>query len=255
MEPGNRIEITDREGWRKEFVCQKRLIYIGSDPRNDIVLPPLRGVGVSPRHLQLIAAPSAGGLCSVVNLSQSAVPTGLSGDRSLEPNTAIEINDGAIFHLGDFTLVIHLQASAATGGLETSYRETAARPAAGPSSASIGLRISMPQQPLGTEAPLEGVMYVSNLGSKPGVQFNLALEGLPPDCFEIGSAPILFPGAEKGVSFRIIHPRRPAIVAGTHTLCFVATAEEAYPGEGVTVSREIRIAPFYSHSLRFLSLD
>jgi hypothetical protein len=255
MEPVNRIEITDREGWRKEFVCQKRLIYIGSDPRNDIVLPPLRGVGVVPRHLQLIAAPSTGWTSSIVNLSQSAVPTGLSGDRSLEPKTAMEINDGAIFHLGDFTVVIHFQATAAPAALEPSFRETASRPAAGPTSASIGLRISMPQQPLGTEAPLEGVIYVSNLGSKPGVQFNLALEGLPPDCYEIGPAPILFPGAEKGVSFRIFHPRRPAIVAGAHTLCFVATAEEAYPGDGVTVSREIRIAPFYNHSLRFLSLD
>ncbi len=255
METGNHIEVTDKDGWRKDFLCQKRLVYIGSDPRNDIILSPLRGVGVAPRHLQLIIPIGTGAPCSIVNLSQAAIPIGAAGDRQLEASSAMEIVDGAMLCLGDFTLVIHLQSLAAPSATENAPHESVSRAVVGPTSASIGLRISLPQQTLNTDAPIEGVMVVSNLGNKPGVQFNLALDGLPPECCEISSAPILFPGAEKGVTFRIFHPRQSGYQAGPHTLCFTATAEEAYPGEGVTVSREIRIAPYFNHSLRLLSID
>ena len=45
------IEITDKDGWTKEFNLSKTIAYVGADPRNDIVLDPERGQGVSPRHL------------------------------------------------------------------------------------------------------------------------------------------------------------------------------------------------------------
>lgn len=43
MDAGNHIDICDKDGWHKEFDLQKRLTYIGSDPRNDIVLNPFAG--------------------------------------------------------------------------------------------------------------------------------------------------------------------------------------------------------------------
>ena len=108
MDGGTHIEICDKEGWRKDFDLQKRLTYIGSDPRNDIILSSMRGGGVAPRHLQLITAPGNLGLLSAINLSSTGIPIGDSGDRMLEPNSAIDVADGDQFHLGDFVLSFHM---------------------------------------------------------------------------------------------------------------------------------------------------
>jgi hypothetical protein len=256
MDSGNHIEIIDKEGWRREFTLDKRLIYIGSDNRNDIMLSPARGAGVSPRHLQLIAVPGASRVINAVNLSASSIPLGESGSRILDPNSAMEVADGESFHLGDFTLTIHL-----TEGVRLSTPvvpaagEPAAQMAVAPCGTSIGLRISLPQPVINPDLPAEGIIYVSNQGSAPGVQFKLWIEGLPSDCYEISPAPILFPGAEKGIPFRIIHPRRPGFAPGTHSLSFKAEAPEPYPGENAVVNRDIRFLPFYSHTLRLLSVD
>jgi hypothetical protein len=256
MASGSRIEITDKEGWRKEFSLNKRLIYVGSDIRNDIVLSPVRGTGVSPRHLQLIAMPGANRMISAVNLSPVGIPLGEGGSRVLEPNSALEVADGESYHLGDFTLTFHLQefalsnqpAEASPVG-QSSPQGAAGRPA------SIGLRVSLPQPVINPDNFTEGIIYISNLGNVPGIQFKLWIEGLPPECYEIGPAPILFPGAEKGIPFRLRHPRRPGYAAGTHPLFFKAEAPDAYPAESAIVKNEIRFSPFYSHTLRLMSLD
>ena len=104
------------------------------------------------------------------------------------------------------------------------------------------------------EIPVEGIIYVSNLGNAPGVQFKLWVEGLPQDSYEVGLAPILFPGAEKGIPIRLYHPRRSDYAAGVHRLCFRVEAPETYPGESTVVNREIRFLPYYSHTLRLLSV-
>jgi hypothetical protein len=256
MNSGNRIDIRDKEGWRREFTLDKRLIYIGSDNRNDIVLSPARGSGVSPRHLQLIAVPGASRMINAVNLSAASIPLGDSGSRILEPNSAMEVADGESFHLGEFTLTLHLAEGAR---LALPSEPVAGQPpvqmSTEPCGTSIGLRISLPQPVINPELPVEGIIYVSNLGNAPGVQFKLWIEGLPEDCFEIGPAPILFPGAEKGIPFRLYHPRRPGFIPGSHNLTFKAEALDVYPGESTVVNREIRFLPFYSHTLRLLSVD
>jgi hypothetical protein len=256
MNAGNRIEITDKEGWRKEFTLDKRLIYVGNDARNDIVLSPVRGSGVSPRHLQLIAAPHANGMFNAVNLSPVSIPLGESGGRVLEPNSAMEVADGESFHLGEFTLKFHLQESIHPGSpAEPAQGEAAVPLPTGSRSSSIGLRISLPQPVVNPEGPLEGIIYVANLGGAPGVQFKVWIDGLPAESCEIGPAPILFPGAEKGIPFRLYHPCLSNYPAGTHQLSFRAVAADAYPGESATLSREIRFLPFYRHSLRLVSVD
>src|SRR5512138_3195559 len=109
MESGNRIEITDKDGWRKEFFLQKRLVYIGNDSRNDIVLSNYRGAGVEPRHLQLVIGPGGSVPCTAVNLSSKTITVGLNGDPQRHLNSAMEVPNGETFHLGDFVLVFHLQ--------------------------------------------------------------------------------------------------------------------------------------------------
>lgn len=268
MNQGNRVEITDKDGWRKTFPLETPLVHIGSDARNDISLGTWRGAGVAPRHLQLIAMPGATPGYRAINLGDTDVLLGDAGDRPLPPRSGTEIADGECLRLGEFTLVFYLgeastAAFSARAGQVARAEVSAPRPVgrvpAGATgektSACIGLRLSLPQVAVDPERPLEGVITVRNLGNEAGVQFRLELEGLEPDWYQIGSGPILFPNVEKGVFLRIHHPRGPGILAGRREISVRATAPEAYPGESVAVSQVLEILPFYSHKLNLVTTD
>lgn len=257
------VEITDKEGWRKDFALSKSLVHIGSDPRNDVVLETWRGGGVSQRHLQLIAAPGQEQRYRAVNLGDSDVRLEGSGGRLLKPRSAVEIGDGERVRLGDFLLVFRLGGPvAAPAARPAPTREAVAagvapapaRPSVEVASSVIGLTLSMPHTTLSPERPLDGSVSIQNLGDGPGVQFKLELTGLDADCYEIGPGPILFPGVAKDVRLRLHHPRGPGLPAGPHQIRIRATADE-YPGEVVSVVQEIQIQPFYSHDLHLVADD
>jgi hypothetical protein len=264
MDAQNQVEITDKDGWRKEFPLQKTLIHIGSDPRNDIVLETSRGAGIATRHLQLIAVPGSRGY-RAINLGDRDISLGDSGNRFLLPRSAVDIADGDCLRLGEFSLVFHVGEAGAVRPASVTAREAVARGVVGEpagtgprrekSSASIGMRLSLPQAALDPGSPLEGMITVRNLGNEPGVQFRLEVEGLDADCCEVGPGPILFPNVEKGVPLRLYHPRRSSLLAGRYQIHIHATAPEAYPGESVTISQEIQVLPFYSHALRLAAID
>src|SRR5260221_12387837 len=100
---GNVIEVTDKAGWTKEFSLQKTIAYIGADPRNDIVLDPDRGTGVSPRHLQLIAV--ANGF-RLINMGDTEVRLGANAERVVAPRAFLEISAGDRAQVGDLILVV-----------------------------------------------------------------------------------------------------------------------------------------------------
>jgi hypothetical protein len=273
MEPICTVQITDRDGWQKAFPLEKSLLHIGSDARNDIVLAASRGGGVAARHLQLIVVPGGGGSYRAVNLSDQDISVGEAGSDPLLPRSALQITDGAQLRLGDFGLAFHLGEVCADTGSPEAPRPVAAVPyavAPSPSVApprpvgdvqpteeqtdAIGLRLSLPATALDPDWPLEGVVTVRNLGKEPGVQFRLELEGLDPQCYELGSGPVLFPNVEKGVLLRIRHPRDPRLLAGRHEFHIRAAAPEVYPGESVIVSQEIEVLPHYSHTLHLASV-
>lgn len=288
----NRVEITDRDGWRKEFPLERPLLYLGSDPRNDVVLEAQRGGEVAPRHLQLIALPAqVGGGYRAINLSDWNIPIGQEGGRSLAPRAAVEIVDGDTLRVGDFYLVFHL--GAATAGVSAlaphaaapvarppardrqepepvpvvrsaaGYQRAISAAAAGQTefvgvedrSAHMGLKLSLPQARVAPDLPLEGTILLRNLGAEQAVQFRIEIEGLHPDWYQVGPAPILFPNVEKGVALRVQHPRGPAIAAGRHEIQVRASAPDAYPGEEVTVRHDVDIVPYYHHTLALTVLD
>jgi hypothetical protein len=262
MNQENRLEIIDENGWRKEFPLERNLIHIGSDARNDIVLESWRGTGVAPRHLQLVAIPGAVQGYRTINLGAEDIPLGESGDQVLSPRSTIELADGQRFELGTFTLVFRLGGVGPSAVTPVPVRDVARPVAAQPlaevqdtASDVIGLRFSLPSGILEPERPLEGIVTVRNSGKQPGVQFRLEVEGLEPDCYEIGPGPILFPNVEKGVFLRLNHPRRPDPPAGHHQIRIRASAPEAYPGESAIVSKAIEILPYYEHMLRILTVD
>jgi hypothetical protein len=273
MSPSKKVEIIDRDNWRKEFPLEKSFLHIGGDVKNDIVLEARRGGGVAPRPPPRVAMPGAPGF-RAINLSDRDILVGESGGRSFPPRSAMDIVDGDCLHLGDFTLVFHLGPSGAAAAAIWSEPEpvpatigsgrAAAMPAAAgefmaasveKASSHIGLRLSLPQAAIEPDQPLEGLVAVHNLGSEPGVQFRLQVDGLDPDCYEIGPGPILFPNVEKGVYLRLHHPKGPGLAAGRHQIQIHASAPDAYPGEQVSVSREIEILPYYRHTLTLVVMD
>ena len=266
-----KVGITDRDGWYKEFTLERNLIYIGSDPSNDIALSAARGAGVAPRHLQLVRAQGDRQWYYVVNLGDTEVVLGQASDRIIAPRSAADIAPGDRLQLGEFTVVFSTRVGesswepatvVSSQGPETSraaYPRGAASWPGGqdkqeqyPSSV-IGLQLFLPHTSLDPARPLDGAITLRNLGNKPGVQFRLEVEGLEPDCYDIGPGPILFPRAEKEVLLRFRHPRRPQVPAGEHRFAIHASAPEAYPGEVATVAQTLRILPFYHHTLRLLS--
>jgi hypothetical protein len=229
----NRVDVTDREGWRKEYKLSKAILHIGSDPRNDIVLEGGRGQGVEPRHAQLIAAPGSRGY-RLVNLGSGQILLSSLNGRTLPPRGAVDIFDGDQIQIGEYQLIF----SAGAGF-----------------SNAIALRLRMPDSELTPDATLEGLITVQNMGEVPGVQFKLTVEGLSPEWYDIGPGPILFPGAQKDVVFRLRHPRQPHPRAGAHVITVRATASEAYPGESAVVSQTVRIAPFFRHRIQLTPSD
>jgi hypothetical protein len=255
MEQYGRLEVTDAEGWRTEFLLQKHIVHIGSDPGSDVVLSQGRGMGVAPRHVQLIALPAVPQVYRVVNLGDTDVLLGAAGDRLLTPRSSTELADGEHIRLGDFKLV--LRCGEGLAGFAPLPGELAAPRVVGAESSSqvIGLRLSLPQTYLAPGAPVEGAVLVRNLGDQRGVQFKLLVEGLDPDCYDVGAGPLLFPKAEKDVFLRLYHPQRSTPRAGEHSLSVRATAPDVYPGEFAAVSQTIRILPFYKHKLRLVTTE
>ncbi len=267
-----RVEITDRDGWRKEFPLERALLHVGSDARNDIVLDARRGGGVATRHLQIVALAAEASRFRVINLSDREIPVETEATSSLPPRSAIDISDGHRLQLGDFGMVFRLDAATGTPNANFVPSALAAIPAASASpmrsvatpahdrgvertSSHIGLKLSLPQVPITPDHPLEGTITVQNLGRQMGVQFRLEVEGLNPDWYDIGPGPILFPQVEKQVPLRIHHPRGPGLDSGRHPIQIHASAPDAYPGERVSVSHEIVISPYYTHTLSLAAME
>jgi pSer/pThr/pTyr-binding forkhead associated (FHA) protein len=231
MEPY--IVVTNQDGWRKEFLLESNLIYIGSALDNDIVLAMEQGRGVSPRHIQLIAMP---GGYRAVNLGETNI---LTGDQELEPRFAVDVADGTEFRVGDFGIIFHFDEVIGTSSVT--------------STKAIGVGIALPRPViLIPEQPVEGSVLVRNAGTESGVQFMIQVEGLEETDYEIGPGPILFPNAEKAVFLRLHHPRRPTPPAGAHRIRIRASAPEAYPGQSAVESLEVEIRPYHQHTLHLL---
>lgn len=228
-QPKNRVEVIDRDGWRKDYALDKAILHIGSDSRNDIVLEATRGAGIEARHAQLIAA-SAGRGYRLVNLGQN--PITLPGQGMVvPPRSSADLFDGDVMQIGDHTFRFFI----AQGVSQT-----------------ISLSFRLSDTMLTVDAQLEGIVTVQNLGNAPGVQFKLSVEGLTPAWYELGPGPILFPGAQKDVPIRLRHALDPTIPAGRRTVTVRATASAAYPGESAVVSQTIQIAPYRKHSVRLI---
>jgi hypothetical protein len=238
----NSIEIIDKNGWRKIYpLPEKLIIHIGSDPKNDIVLAGEYGANVYPIHAQLVAAAEAGSGYHLVNLADADIALGPPGGQMLAARSSINVTDGQTFVLGEFTLVFHGEGGFFGGPVSSN-------------SEHIGLRLTLPQAKLEPNQSLAGAVTVGNLSQLAGVQFELELEGLDDDCYDLEPGPLLSSGAEKDVLLRLYHLGTKPL-AGDCRLTIRATAPRSYPGEQATVSQTIRVLPYYRHRVSLLPPD
>ncbi len=249
----NRVEIIDKDGWRKDYPLQRSICLIGSAPGSDVLLDRRHGGGVEPRHLQIIHLPNQG--YRLVNLSDKDVSLDEAGGQTLASRAAVNIHGGQRIKLGDFTLVFHAGGRGSGGGASVAAVSGPVPMSSGDTigaqtSDYIGLELSLPQTTLAPGQSIDGFIIVRNQGDKPGVQFKLEVEGLSEECYNIGPGPVLFPNAEKTLPLRLHHPQQTSPTAGTRQIKVHASAPEAYPRERGTVAVNIQVQPFYRHKLK-----
>ncbi len=240
MPQENRVEIINRMGWHKDFVLDKQIIQIGRDARNDIVLDDGMESSIAARHAQLLPSSVNRSGLRLINLSDQPIerlPTEgrpAAPSPSIAPRASGEIAGGDRVKIGDFTLVFH------GGELRSEV---------------VKLSVETNGKVLAPDRPLTGSLTIHHVGNKAAVQFKIELEGLPPDAYEIGPGPVLFPNAEKAVSFRLIHPKGAYPPAGPNRITFHVSAPAAYPDERASVAHEIDVAPVYQHKMRVVVMD
>ena len=249
--PRGTVEIIDAGGWRKTYPLDKNIITIGSDARNDIAIDSFHGAGLAARHVQLIASPTSAQGYRLINIGPLELRSGEEAARLIAPRSAIDLADGEVIKLGDFTFIF--QRDRATAALKSPISNLQSpispAPAIAVNGAAISAILNLPQTPLAPDQALDGAIMIKNLGDKPGVQFKLEVEGLAAPCYEIGPGPILFPNAEKQVLFRVRHPMQPTPPAGTQRFTIRVTAPGAYPGDAAVVTGSITLRPFFKHEL------
>ncbi len=238
------IQVVDRKGWSKSFPLEKALTMIGSAPFNDIVLSEANGSGVAAVHLQLISIQTAKRGFRLINLVNEPLLLTLSnarGSLELQAKGSRELEDGDVVQLGDFKITFYLQTES---GLSIEK-----------SSENIGVKLEMHGVTLRQGSKLTGLMTLKNFGTDKRSQFEIDLEGLPADCYQVDPAPLLYPGGEEKLQIRFFHlGKRPN--AGETPIQIHVTAVDAYPKEKVILPVVLDIEPVYQYSISvFDSLD
>ena len=210
----NKIMIMDRDGWRKEVAVQKSIVYIGSDPANDVVLDTLRGAGVAARHLQLLSLGTGGQGYRVVNLGTSDISVGVG--RSLSPYSSTTVTNGTSIKVGDYTLTLSgLDAAVSPASIATPSAAAAGVAAASFSASSVSggaapapAMAAAAPAPAGAAAPAPAVAAApapddTTASESIGLRLNMPDEPLTPDHPLEGTIVVKNQGAKPGAQFKL----------------------------------------------------
>ena len=231
------IQVVDGTGWSKTFSIEKALTMIGSAAFNDVVLQEEHGGGVKAVHLQLIRKQAGKRGFRLVNLVSEPLSMTLSrarGEAVIPANGSRDLEDGDAVRVGDFSIIFYLQS---VNGVSVEKR-----------SENIGIRLEMPGVTLRSGVRLAGLLTVMNFGEEKRSQFEIELEGLPTDCFQIDPAPLLYPGGEEKLQIRFYH-RGIRPLAGECPIRLRASAVGAYPTEEVILPLVLDVDPVYHYEV------
>ncbi len=217
------LTVIEQNGWKKPYKFEKAVVRIGSATANDLQLS---SPGIIPTHLQVMYTPEAPGSCKALNLG-TAIQLKSGGKESIiESYIAADLHDGDELVLGEYRILFHLPLSA---GLIKSSRQIAA-------SLSVGDAV------LRSDLPTTGFLRLQNLGTNPNCQFQVAVNGLSEECFQIDPLPILYPGAEEEVRLQFFH-RSTTPPAGHQVITVSVMAPASYPGEQVIIQQGLYVSP------------
>lgn len=228
------IEVVNPEGWKREYPLKRAILYVGSAPGSDILLP---AGEVAPRHLQFVPSTANRAGYRLINLGGAPVTVqggAGGGPREVAPRGSLEINDGDQVELAGYRIILH------SGEVVSGV---------------IQVRLEVPVARLTFDKPLDGALYIRNGGDRAGVQFMVEVQGIDNRFVQIEPGPVLFPDVEKRVAFRLTHPRMSSPAAGEQPINFVVTAPEGYPGETAVASQVVSIAPFFAHKVRLIAIE
>ncbi len=237
------IKVQDPSGWTKAFRLEKSLVIVGSAPVADIVLPAEHGEGVQPFHLQLLHPQPELVNVRAVNLTSGTIPLVRVNPATapvLGANASLDLEDGDGLHVGGFILTLALQS---VEGFSRTQR-----------SEHLGLKLEMPTPRLRAGKGVDGLLTVTNFGTQKRCQFDLDLDGLPADCYQIDPAPLISPNGEEQLRIRFFHRgTRPA--GGTCPVTLRMTAPVTYPTEEVLLGFNLEVAPIYQVDVSILTVN
>jgi hypothetical protein len=223
------LKITERDGWGKVFPLDKSVIKIGSGPYCDVQLT---SADIAPLHLQVFYSTELPTSCRVVNLASPVEYRHRTETERIDSLTTTDLHNGCRIRLGDYTIGFSLPLS---GEVEEQPR-------------SIAANLHFSSQVLRPGAPIEGLLTVKNLGSEKTCQFQVALSGLPSDCYLIDPIPLIYPSAQEEVRVQLFH-KTTYPPAGRTQILLTVTAPVSYPGEVLVIEQEIDIAPVFDLQL------
>lgn len=236
------IEVCDRVGWKKIHPLTKALTTIGSAQFNDIVLSTDHGNSVAPIHLQVIGSDHPEKSIQVINLVNAAIPR-ISGETSehslITPNHPVFLLDGDQLEIGDFQIKFSLNNFGVTYAKRSEH---------------IGVDFEISNLNLQCDKALIGILTLTNLGEQNHCQFEVDLDGLPPECYQIDPAPVLYPGARENLTLRFFHKvTQPS--AGICPITIRVTSPESYPTEEVLLKIELDVETVFEYQVDEYPVD
>jgi hypothetical protein len=202
---------------------------VNSSALNDVQIPSAQ---IAPNQLQILYSPDLPSSCRLINLSGDLLLYRNEIENAVSVFQTVDIFDGDEIVFNDYRLVFHLPLASA------SVQKTR----------SIEASLVFPEAVLRPDSTLIGNLKVKNAGNQQGVQFQVNLEGLPVDCYQIDPIPLMYPGAEEEVQVRLFH-RTLSPSAGLRELLVTVSAPADYQGEVLIIRQGLYVSPVLKHEL------
>ncbi len=230
MEPRVTAILTNEQGWQKRISLDEGIHWIGTAANCTIRLP--EGESIAPYHVQIVNNAHEAHVRLVNLSSQGLILESSAGDEILAPHGMQDVFETEILHLGSYGLQFDI------------HKEYVAQQVAREQNQHIlGLRLVLSGHVLQPGAVIHGRLYLRNLGDQ-SCQFEVELDGLPAENYEIDPPPLIHPGGEESSDIRIYH-RLISPPAGNLLLTLRVSAPAVYPGRELMVQQVLKVVPNY----------
>ena len=224
--------IVEQNGWSKPVKVERAITRIGSDPLNDIQL---QSANIAAVHLQVLYSSDVPSSCKVVNLA-GEITARISRDTcQLAKYAVVDICNGDEILLGNYWITFRLPLSADVIQ----------------SASKIDAALSFADAVLRPEVATIGVLTIKNAGQQPACQFQVELNGLPSDCYQIDPIPLMYPGAQEEVRIRLFH-RALYPPAGLQQVILKISAPESYPSEELIIRHGVYVTAVFKQALELI---